>query len=156
MSVLEKDLNPDVQIGLSLPMDHTDGSGFFPGTQNTLSQTTSNIQNLLLTAKGERVGQPDFGCGLLQVLFEPMSESLLEDVRSVIDEAMAKWLPHVLVQDLRVEQDDVNPNQLNIIMRFSLTIQPEITDTITLDFLMGDTEGGSAGAGDTGGGGGGY
>ena len=53
MSVLEKDLNPDVQIGLSLPMDHTDGSGFFPGTQNTLTQTTSNIQNLLLTAKGE-------------------------------------------------------------------------------------------------------
>ena len=119
MSVLEKDLNPDVQIGLSLPMDHTDGSGFFPGTQNTLTQTTSNIQNLLLTAKGERIGQPDFGCGLLQVLFEPMSDNLLEQVRATIDEAMAKWLPHVLVKDLRVEQDEVRPEQLNIIMKFA-------------------------------------
>ena len=63
-SVLEKDLNPDVKIGLSLPMDHTDGSGFFPGTETALSQTGSNIRNLLLTNKGERVGQPDFGCEL--------------------------------------------------------------------------------------------
>ncbi len=145
MSVLEKDLDPDVIIGLALPMDHTDGSGFFPGTQKTLTQTSSNIQNLLLTAKGERVGQPDFGCGLLQVLFEPMSDDLLEDIRAVIDEAMAKWLPHVLVKQLRVEQDEVNPNQLNIIMHFALTTAPEMTDSITLDFLMGDTEDGSAG-----------
>ena len=156
MSVLEKDLNPDVQIGLSLPMDHTDGSGFFPGTATTLTQTTSNIRNLLLTAKGERVGQPDFGCGLLQVLFEPMSDNLLEDVRSVIDEAMAKWLPHVLVKDLRVEQDEVRPEQLNIIMRFALTIQPDVYEAITLNFLMGDSDAGSAGVGDSGGGGGGY
>ncbi len=155
MSVLEKDLNPDVQIGLSLPMDHTDGSGFFPGTQNTLTQTTSNIQNLLLTAKGERVGQPDFGCGLLQVLFEPMSDSLLERVRATIDEAMEKWLPHVAVRDLRVEQDENNPNQLNIIMKFALTIQPEAYETITLNFLMGDSDTGSGGGsgGDSGGGG---
>jgi len=150
LSVLEKDLNPDVQIGLSLPMDHTDGSGFFPGTATTLTQTTSNIRNLLLTAKGERVGQPDFGCGLLQVLFEPMSSNLLEDVRATIDEAMAKWLPHVLVKDLRVEQDEVRPEQLNIIMKFALTIQPETYESITLNFLMGDSD---TGSGDSGGGG---
>ena len=83
MSVLEKDLNPDVKIGVSLPMDHIDGSGFFPGTSTTLTQTSSNIRNLLLTNKGERVGQPEFGCGLLQVLFEPMSDSLLESVRTI-------------------------------------------------------------------------
>ena len=49
MSVLEKDLDPDVKIGVSLPMDHIDGSGFFPGTSTTLTQTSSNIRNLLLT-----------------------------------------------------------------------------------------------------------
>ena len=70
MSVLEKDLDPDVKIGISLPMDHTDGSGFFTGTSTTLTQTSSNIRNLLLTNKGERVGQPEFGCGLLNVLFD--------------------------------------------------------------------------------------
>ena len=91
MSVLEKDLNPNINIGIALPMDYNDAGGFFPGTSTTLTQTSSNIKNLLLTNKGERVGQPDFGCGLLQVLF-----------------------------------------QLNININFSLTIQPNVHETITL------------------------
>ena len=138
-SVLEKDLNPDIKIGISLPMDHTDGSGFFPGTSTTLSQTGSNIRNLLLTNKGERVGQPEFGCGLLQILFEPLSDTLIDNVTSSIEEALATWLPHVLINKLNVEGDEVEQNQLNIEIEFSLTIQPDVLDSISLNFLTGDS-----------------
>ena len=138
-SVLEKDLNPDIKIGISLPMDHTDGSGFFPGTSTTLSQTGSNIRNLLLTNKGERVGQPEFGCGLLQILFEPLSDTLIDNVTSTIEEAVATWLPHVLINKLNVEGDEVEQNQLNIEIEFSLTIQPDVLDSISLNFLTGDS-----------------
>ena len=138
MSVLEKDLNPDVKIGVSLPMDHIDGSGFFPGTSTTLTQTSSNIRNLLLTNKGERVGQPEFGCGLLQVLFEPMSDSLIDGVESTIEEAMAQWLPHVIVKELKVEPDKDEPHKLIIEIEFSLTIRPEAHESLTLDFLIGE------------------
>ena len=138
-SVLEKDLNPDIKIGISLPMDHTDGSGFFPCTSTTLSQTGSNIRNLLLTNKGERVGQPEFGCGLLQILFEPLSDTLIDNVTSTIEEALATWLPHVLINKLNVEGDEVEQNQLNIEIEFSLTIQPDVLDSISLNFLTGDS-----------------
>ena len=138
-SVLEKDLNPDIKIGISLPMDHTDGSGFIPGTSTTLSQTGSNIRNLLLTIKGERVGQPEFGCGLLQILFEPLSDTLIDNVTSTIEEAVATWLPHVLINKLNVEGDEVEQNQLNIEIEFSLTIQPDVLDSISLNFLTGDS-----------------
>ncbi len=138
MSVLEKDLDPDVKIGVSLPMDHINGSGFFPGTSTTLTQTSSNIRNLLLTNKGERVGQPEFGCGLLQVLFEPMSENLLESVRSEIEESISFWLPHVIVSDISVDQDENKPHQLNVNIEFALTIQPTVHEVITLNFLVGD------------------
>ena len=138
-SVLEKDLNPDIKIGISLPMDHTDGSGFFPGTSTTLSQTGSNIRNLLLTNKGERVGQREFGCGLLQILFEPLSDTLIDNVTSTIEEALATWLPHVLINKLNVEGDEVEQNQLNIEIEFSLTIQPDVLDSISLNFLTGDS-----------------
>ena len=138
MSVLEKDLDPDVKIGVSLPMDHIDGSGFFPGTSTTLTQTSSNIGNLLLTNKGERVGQPEFGCGLLQILFEPMSENLLESVRSEIEESIAFWLPHVIISDISVDQDENEPHQMNVNIEFALTIQPTVLEVITLNFLVGD------------------
>ena len=138
MAVLEKDLDPDVKIGISLPMDHTDGSGFFPGTSTTLTQTSSNIRNLLLTNKGERVGQPEFGCGLLNVLFEPMSYDLLEDVRTEIEDSIAFWLPHVTINNIGVDRDEAEPQQLNIIIEFALTIQPTVHEVITLNFLVGE------------------
>ena len=137
-SVLELDLDPDVTIGLGLPMRYDDVKGFFPGTSTTLSQTGSNIRNLLLTNRGERVGQPNFGGDLLLTLFEPMSDQLITSVEERISEAMVEWLPHVTVNELIVEQDESEPNQLNIKLEFSLSMNPEIHDAVTLSFLTGE------------------
>ena len=136
-SALELDLDPDVTIGLRLPMQHDDVRGFFPGTSTTLSQTGSNIRNLLLTNKGERVGQPTFGADVFLVLFEPMSDDLIVQVETTISEAMADWLPHVTINKLSVEPDEVEINQLNIDLEFSLTINPEVHETVTFSFLTG-------------------
>jgi phage baseplate assembly protein W len=136
-SVLELDLDPDVTIGFGLPMRYDDVKGFFPGTSTTLSQTGSNIRNLLLTNRGERVGQPNFGGDLLLTLFEPMSDQLITSVEERISEAMVEWLPHVTVNELIVEQDESEPNQLNIKLEFSLSMNPEIHDAVSLSFLTG-------------------
>ena len=113
-SSLELDLDPDVTIGLGLPMQYDDVNGFFPGHSTTLSQAGSNLRNLLLTNKGERVGQPTFGADLLLVLFEPMSENLLDRLEESIKEAIANWLPYISVNKLEVIPDESVINQLNI------------------------------------------
>ena len=136
-SVLELDLDPDVIIGLSLPLKHDDLKGFFPGTTTTLRQTGSNIRNLLLTNKGERVGHPEFGCDLLKTLFEPMTGILINQVEETIGEAIAAWLPHVTINKLLVEPDDSELNQLNVELEFSLVMNPEVHDVITLSFDTG-------------------
>ena len=58
---------------------------------------------------------------------------------STIEEALATWLPHVLINKLNVEGDEVEQNQLNIEIEFSLTIQPDVLDSISLNFLTGDS-----------------
>ena len=136
-SITELDLDPNTTIGVALPMDYSDEGGFFPGTQTALTQTGSNIKNLLLTNKGERVGQPEFGCGLLQMLFEPMTDDFVESINQTIVEAMEKWLPHVLVRKLEVLPDEVNPNQLNIEIQFALQHQPNMFDELTLEVESG-------------------
>tara|TARA_R100000030_G_scaffold51692_2_gene38897 strand:- start:1193 stop:1621 length:429 start_codon:yes stop_codon:yes gene_type:complete len=136
-SSLQLDIDPDVTIGLGLPMKHDENDGFFPGNQTTLSQTGSNIRNLLLTNKGERVGQPTFGADLMKVLFEPMSDELISEVEQVIAEAMSQWLPHVLVKKLEVNPNDIEPNQLDIDLQFALKMSPTVHDSITLSFLTG-------------------
>ena len=135
-SSLELDLDPDVTIGLGLPMQHDDVNGFFPGTSTTLSQTGSNIRNLLLTNRGERLGQPTFGADLLLTLFEPMSDQVISTIEENISSAMAEWLPHVTVNKLTAEPDGIEINQLNILLEFSLVMDPTVHDTISL-FIQG-------------------
>ena len=136
-SALELDLDPDVTIGLELPMKHDDVKGFFPGTSTTISQTGNNLKNLLLTNRGERVGQPTLGADIFLTLFEPMSDQLINSVEEKVSEAIAEWMPHVLVNKLVVEPDRLEFNQLNIELEFSLTMNPDIFETITLNFITG-------------------
>ena len=136
-SSLELDLDPEVRIGLGLPRQYDEVNGFFPGHSTTLSQAGSNLRNLLLTNKGERVGQPTFGADIMKVLFEQMGDELINQVESSISEAMAEWLPHVTVSKLNVEPDEVEINQLNIELEFSLTMNPEVHDAISLSFITG-------------------
>ena len=136
-SALELDLDPDVTIGLELPMKHDDVKGFFPGTSTTISQTGNNLKNLLLTNRGERVGQPTLGADIFLTLFEPMSDQLINSVEEKVSEAIAEWMPHVLVNKLVVEPDRLEVNQLNIELEFSLTMNPDIFETITLNFITG-------------------
>ena len=95
MSSIQNDLDPDVYIGLELPMRYG-SAGFFKRTKTALEQTKSNIRNLISTQKGERLGNPNFGCDLRQVLFEQegdVESQIEETIRAAIDE----FLPFVKV-----------------------------------------------------------
>ena len=50
------------------------------------------IEQVLFTTPGERVHRPDFGCGLLQLVFDPASEALLETARMTVQGALQRWL----------------------------------------------------------------
>ena len=132
-SARENDLNPDIFIGLKLPFNR-DKSGLFGRTQTTLEQAGSNIKNLLLTAKGERVMQPDFGSRLRDLLFEQYTEDLEERIAEEIQEAMSTWLPYITISSVDIIQDETNPNQTKVDLDFSLNYEPNRFDSITLNF----------------------
>ena len=132
-SARENDLNPDVRIGLKLPFTR-DRAGLFGTTENTLEQAGYNIKNLLLTAKGERVMQPDFGSRLRELLFEQYTEDLTERIREEIGEAMSTWLPYINIAKVDIMQDETNSNQTKIDLDFSLNYEPNRFESITLNF----------------------
>tara|TARA_R100000008_G_scaffold85264_1_gene74747 strand:+ start:7 stop:420 length:414 start_codon:yes stop_codon:yes gene_type:complete len=131
-SARENDLNPDVSIGLELPFARSK-TGLFGRTQTTLEQAGHNIKNLLLTAKGERVMQPDFGSDLRTLLFEQSDENISERIRESIDEAMSTWLPYIDISDIDIIQDEKNLNTMKVNINFSLNYEPDRFNTITLD-----------------------
>jgi phage baseplate assembly protein W len=132
-SARENDLNPDVRIGLKLPFTR-DRAGLFGTTENTLEQSGHNIKNLLLTAKGERVMQPDFGSNLRTLLFEQYTEDLTDRIKEEIQEAMSTWLPYIVISSVSIIEDETNPNQTKVDLDFSLNYEPNRFDSITLNF----------------------
>lgn len=65
---------------------------------------------VLGTAPGERQMRPEFGCGIHDLVFQPITASLLGLVREEVREALGRWEPRIEVVDVRVEQP---PGALN-------------------------------------------
>lgn len=52
------------------------------------------IVQVLFTAPGERVNQPTFGCGLLNLVFDPNSSILAAAAEFTAGQALTRWLGH--------------------------------------------------------------
>jgi phage baseplate assembly protein W len=61
------------------------------------------IEEFLFTNPGERVNRPDFGSGLLQMVFEPNSPELAAALQFTIQAGLQQWLGDLIeVQRLAV------------------------------------------------------
>lgn len=54
------------------------------------------IEQLLFTNPGERVNRPDFGSGLLQLVFAPNSPELAAALQYTVQAALQRWLSDVI------------------------------------------------------------
>ena len=154
MSIIEKDLNPDVFIGVSLPLEYG-RQGFFNKTKTFLEQTKSNVKNLLLTIRGERLGNPTFGSDLMRLLFEPQNDDFEAAIEESIRSSMDEWMPFVKIRDITVTPSPRNPNLMRVRLQFSVNVDQSV-QTLDLDLAAADeAAGGSATTtnGESGGGG---
>ena len=65
------------------------------------------IEQLIFTNPGERVNRPDFGSGLLQMVFAPNSPELAAALQFTLQAALDRWLGDLIdVQKLEVSSED--------------------------------------------------
>ena len=79
------------------------------------------IEQLLFTNPGERVNRPDFGSGLLQLVFAPNSPELAAALQFTLQAALQRWLGDVIdVGRLEVSSEDASLRvELSYTMRAS-------------------------------------
>ena len=65
------------------------------------------IEQVLFTNPGERVMRPNFGCGLLQLVFAPASSELAAATQFLVQGALQQWLGDLIqVEAVRVESEE--------------------------------------------------
>ena len=123
----------DYAVGISLPIQITNVA--FTQTFQTIDQLKSNIKNLLLTVRGERMMQPEFGCGLYELLFEMNTDEFNQTVEDEIRTSLQRWLPIVTVDEVIVEESNVlrDTNQFNVSLKFSVGNSTELE---TVEFTV--------------------
>ena len=94
------DLQKNIAIGVSLPFNRP-----FNSTYTTKDQIKSNLINLILTSRGERVMNPLFGTGLRNFLFEGITESNIENLKQDLNNSIEVFIPEITVLSL-----DIIPN----------------------------------------------
>ena len=133
MGVIENDLNEDTYIGLELPLTHTQ-EGYFKRTKTALEQAKSNIKNLLLTNKGERLGNPTFGTNLLSLVFTQENTDLEARVEEEIRASMAEFLPFINIVSIETNFSEENMSTAIVNLRFTLNVDTTSEENLTLDF----------------------
>jgi phage baseplate assembly protein W len=89
------------------------------------------LRQLLLTAPGERICLPEFGCGLRQLVFAPQSEALVATVRIQIRQAVERWLAGIVeLGDVDVLSGAVTPGAIDE-GELLVTIGYTVVDTLT-------------------------
>lgn len=129
------DLQGNIAIGISLPFNGP--AGPFNKTYTTKDQIKSNLINLILTNKGERIMNPEFGCDLKRVLFEGIDENITELVQNIIAEGIGIFIPEVELDNILVITADTSSKEANTIsinIKYRLRISQE-ADQVTLEFI---------------------
>lgn len=77
-----------------------------------LSRHEDNIQEtigiILSTAPGERLMHPDFGCAIHELVFAQNNTSTASLARFYVEEALVRWEPRIILDEVEVQADPSN------------------------------------------------
>jgi phage baseplate assembly protein W len=114
----------------------SNSNGVFSTNYTTLTQAKDNLKNLILTKKGERLMNPDFGCDVWLVLFEQMDGDTIESrIETAILDAVDTWLPYLNLTSIVFDYDDndIDTNRISLDIQFSLASNPNLTESVQVN-----------------------
>ncbi len=118
-------------LGLSFPLTNSQ-YGYFYAETELIKQAKANLINLILTVKGERPFQPEFGTNIIDYIFDVYDSEYDEDIRQEIFDAVAIWLPYINIEAVNISPSNTEPHVLNIEIVFSLIDENDVKETVTL------------------------
>lgn len=105
-------------VGFGFPLN---GNAVFVPTYQTRDQIKANLVNYLLTNKGERVFNPNFGADLRNLLFENILDTTTEDLRERIQNDISLYFPEVQVRQI-IFDNIPDSNTINFTLTYEIVL----------------------------------
>lgn len=89
-----------------------------------LAQDDSDIRQaifiILMTALGERVMRPTFGCRIHELIFDPANDETAATAERYVKEALALWEPRIRVERVTAKPGGAQYGQLDIEIEYEI------------------------------------
>jgi phage baseplate assembly protein W len=115
------DLDYKLSVGVSVPFVGSKISGsdaVFSSTYTTIEQLRSDIINYILTNKGERVLNPNYGSDLRRFVFQNINGVNLNNLKLQITDGLKANFPQIIINNVIITPDH-DINSVNIIIDYS-------------------------------------
>ena len=115
---------------LPITQDSGDGYALLKTMRATIKQ---NFKMLILTVRGERVMDPDYGVGIKTYLFNSFNDSTYASIDLKIREQVEIYMPLIKIRRIAINGAHQDMNQLSISIKYSI---PRIGATDLLQFTI--------------------
>ena len=88
----------------------------------------------MLTMKGERVGNPGFGCDLPKLLFEQKTTEVQELAQQYVLDAVNQWMPYLRLRQVQIlnEETFLNDNSILLYVQYGFVNNPLAVQSVQL------------------------
>lgn len=87
---------------------------------NERSEIEQAILIILMTAVGQRVMRPTFGCRIHELVFAPNNSTTAAQAIRYVEEALNMWEPRITVMGVEVSPDPLQANRLMIDVAYKI------------------------------------
>jgi phage baseplate assembly protein W len=119
-------------ININYPFKDSKKGFFIDLTEDDNSAIKADLMHLLLTIKGQRLYNPEFGTNLLRYIFEPNDGFTFEGIKGEIETQVKKYLPNLNITNISVEQS--TESEYAAVVRLDYTITDDVFTTS--DFVI--------------------
>lgn len=115
-----QDVGQSRGIGINILFNNS--TNVFNQTFTTKEQVKANLIHFILTNKGERIFDPEFGGNIRASLFEP--DSTFDSVAANLEQEIYNYVPNITINNIVVRAIS-DQNIVNIIIDYSINNQDD-------------------------------
>lgn len=108
-------------ININYPFKDSPKGFFVDLNSDDASAIKADLMHLILTRKGQRLYNPDFGTDLLKFIFEPNDALTLVDLKTEITTVVKKYLPKLQINEISVVQSDEVEYAAVVTIKYTIT-----------------------------------
>ena len=118
----------DTGTGWNFPLRTDPGGGF--ATAGGTDKLEQSMRLILATYPGERPSRPEFGSRLRDFVFRPVSLDTVADVAQEVRNALLRWEPRVVVEDVDVAPAPGHDGLLHITVGYAVRATDDRRDLV--------------------------